>query len=90
MNEKKANGSDSVPRPVYSAKGFISFVIERIRNGLMIRYWITLPSMYRREMQWRKDFELTLQKFSDCDGKIIPLNDVPNAKGKRRRCLPSA
>jgi hypothetical protein len=56
-----------------------------IRKGLLLRYWITLPAMYRRELQFRREFESTLQKYQDGGGKIIALNSRTNADGQPRR-----
>lgn len=60
-------------RPLYPSDGFLAFCRMEIRKGLTLWYWITLPAMYRREMQFRRDFESALQKYQD-GGKIIPMN----------------
>ena len=41
--------------PLWPSHGFWGFCRYEIRRGLMLRYWITLPAMWRREQAFRRD-----------------------------------
>ena len=53
--------------PRWPSRGFCDFCRYQIRKGLMLRYWITLPTMWRREQQFRRE-------LTDClNGHNIPI-----------------
>ena len=56
--------------PLWPSRGFWGFCRSEIRKGLLVRYWITLSAMWRREQQFRRE-------LTDC------LNE-PNAEGHGR------
>jgi len=41
--------------PLWPSRGFWGFCRYEIRKGLMLRYWITLPAMWRREQRFRRE-----------------------------------
>ena len=64
MNE---SSNDCVLEPIvmlWPSKGFIGYCRWQISKGLMFRYWITLPAMYRREMAWRRELTETLNEHN--------------------------
>ena len=41
--------------PLWPSRGFWGFCRSEIRKGLLVRYWITLSAMWRREQQFRRE-----------------------------------
>ena len=41
--------------PNWPTKGFMQYCMSEIRDGLTMRYWIFLPSNYRKELAFRKE-----------------------------------
>ena len=56
---------DSLVVPLWPTRGFWSFCMDEIRRGLLLRYWITLPSRWRRELQFRRDLTDCLNGHND-------------------------
>jgi hypothetical protein len=55
-------GADVVP--LWPSRGFWGFCRYEIRKGLMIRYWIKLPAMWREEQAFRREFTEALNKYA--------------------------
>jgi len=60
----RAMSVPAVVVPLWPSRGFWDFCRCEIRKGLMIRYVITLPAMWRREQAFRREITACLNNGS--------------------------
>jgi len=51
--------------PLWPSRCFWGFCRHEIRKGLMFRYWITLPAIWQRELQFRRELTECLNGHND-------------------------
>jgi len=62
---KTQDGLQSLVRPLWPCSGFCNFCLHEIRKGLVLRHWITLPAMWRRELRFRSELARCVNELNN-------------------------
>ena len=52
-------------KSLYESANFEEFCEQQKRKGLRKKFWPTLPQMWQEELDFRKEFEDALEKFTN-------------------------